>query len=195
MARRAGITRKQVVDAAVSLADRDGLSAVSLATVAAAVGVRSPSLYAHVEGVRGLRRDLALRANQLLAQRLAAAAEGHRDPEQALRALGHAYRAFALEHPGLYASLLPVPRPDQDPEGAAVAAETVAVTAAVLAELGITPERHVDLIRALRAMLHGFVDLELGGGFGLKDPVEASFGTALDLVVGAMAGLGRRRSG
>ncbi len=31
--------------------------------------------------------------------------------------------------------------------------------------------------------LHGFVDLELRGGFGLSDPVERSFAHAVDLIV------------
>ena len=60
------------------------------------------------------------------------------------------------------------------------------VAAEVLTRLGIPPSRHVDLVRTLRAVLHGFVDLELGGGFGLADPVDASFETAVDLVVQAL---------
>ena len=104
----------------------------------------------------------------------------------ALRAVAHEYRAFAHEHPGLYAALLPVPRMDKDPEGAAVAARSVGVTAALLTRLGISSERHVDLIRMLRAMLHGFVDLELGHGFGLDDPIDTSFQAAVDLVIAAI---------
>jgi len=43
-------------------------------------------------------------------------------------------------------------------------------------------------------MLHGFVDLETGGGFGLKDPVDASSGAALDLVVAALVTTGSAAS-
>jgi AcrR family transcriptional regulator len=186
MARKAGITRDRVVEAAAAIADRDGLAAVSLATVAEAVGVRSPSLYSHVDGIDGLRRGLGRRAARQLAERLAAAAEDQTDPGAALRAIAHAYRSFARDHPGLYATLLPAPRPDEDPDGAAAAAEGVRVVAAVLDRLGIAPDRHIDLIRTLRAMLHGFVDLELGHGFGLADPVDASFEAAVDLVVAAV---------
>ena len=62
----------------------------------------------------------------------------------------------------------------------------MAVISAVLGQLGIDAGRHVDLIRTLRAVLHGFVDLELGGGFGLANPVDASFDVAVDLVLGAI---------
>lgn len=190
MARKVGITHAKVLEAATGIADRDGLAVLSLATVAAAIGVRTPSLYSHVDGLDGLRRDLALHANRQLGRRMRSAADGESDPVRALRAIAHAYRGFAREHPGLYASLLPVPRADEDPDGAAAAAEPVATVAGVLAALDITPDRHIDLIRALRAMLHGFVDLENGRGFGLADPVDASFDAALDLVIGALVAQG-----
>src|SRR5687768_17675217 len=115
MARKVGVTKAQVVDAAAVVADRDGLGAMTLATVAGTLGVKAPSLYAHVDGLGGLRRDLRLAANQQLGERMRDAAETADDPVAALTAIGHAYRAFATEHPGLYAGLLPVPRPEDDP--------------------------------------------------------------------------------
>jgi AcrR family transcriptional regulator len=186
MGRKVGLTRAQVVAAAAAVADKHGLAEVSLASVAAALGVRTPSLYAHVDGIAGLRRELAHRASEWLAERLAAAAAGEPSPMASLRAIARAYREFGCAHPGLYAALLPVPPAETDPEGAAGAAEPVQVVVAVLADLGITPDRHIDLIRTFRAVLHGFVDLELGRGFGSADPVDVSFETALDLVIHAL---------
>ncbi len=192
MAPKAGLSREQVIDAAAVIADREGLEAVTLATVAAALGVRSPSLYSHVAGVDGLRRALGRKAATRLAAELGAAAAGHEaDAGAGLRAVAHAYRTFGHDHRGLYAALLPIPRADDDAEGAAAAAEPVRVIATLLDGLGVAGTDHVDVIRAPRALLHGFVDLELGGGFGLVDPVDASFEAALDLVLGALS----RRSG
>ena len=190
MGRKVGLTRPQVVAAAAAVADKQGLAEVSLAAVAAALGVRTPSLYAHVDGLAGLRRELAHRASERLAARLAAAARGEPDPVASLRAIGRAYRAFGRAHPGLYAALLPVPPAETDPEGAARAAEPMRVVVAALADLGITPDRHLGLIHTLHAVLHGFVDLELGRGFGLADSVDDSFESALDLVIHALASPG-----
>lgn len=186
MARKTGLDHDQVLDAAAAIADRDGPASVSLASVAAALGVRSPSLYSHIDGLGGLRRALARRASLELGRRLAAAAEAQADPAAALRCMGHAYRGFAREHPGLYASLLPAAKAADDPQGAAAAAAAAGVVAKALTDLGVPPDRHVDLIRTLRAILHGFVDLENGHGFGLPDPVDASFETALDLFITAL---------
>lgn len=187
MARRVGVTREQVVDVAVAIADRDGWEAVSLATVAAAVGVRSPSLYAHVEGLEGLRHQLRLRANALLAESLTAAVDEAGSAQQALRAIGRAYRAFAKAHPGLYPSLVPAPGLGADDLDAAdAAAAPVRVTMWVLARLGVPDEKQVHLVRTFLAVLHGFLDLELGEAFGFGESVDESFESTLDLVIRAI---------
>jgi AcrR family transcriptional regulator len=188
VARKVGVTKAQVVEAAAVVADRDGLGAVTLTTVASALGVKPPSLYAHVEGLAGLRRDLGLAAARELGRRMADAAGAEPDPRAGLRGMCRAYRGFATRHPGRYAAMLPAPRPDVDPAGAATAAAQVAIVATVLERLGIPAARHVDSIRGLRAMLHGFVDLENGGGFGLSDPVDSSFDAAVEVVIDGLVG-------
>ena len=74
--------------------------------LAEALGVQTPSLYNHVDGLPGLRRELALLSARSLGQCLADAAIGRSGPE-ALAALAQAYRSFIRENPGLYASRPP----------------------------------------------------------------------------------------
>jgi hypothetical protein len=45
----------------------------------------------------------------------------------------------------------------------------------VFAGYGITGTDAVDAARFVRSALHGFVSLELGGGFGLSRSAESSF--------------------
>jgi hypothetical protein len=70
---------------------------------------------------------------------------------------------------------------------AAALAEPVRVVGSVLAGMGIDSATVVPLVRALRASVHGFVDLELRGGFGLADDIDDSFNTTVDLVIEAIA--------
>ncbi|GIE91533.1 transcriptional regulator, TetR family [Actinoplanes regularis] len=185
MGRKVGLTRAQVVAAAATVADRQGLAEVSLATVAATLGVRTPSLYAHVDGLTGLRRALAHRAGERLAACLAAAAAGEPSPAASLRAIARAYRAFARGHPGLYAALRSGPSAETDPEWAGWVAEPTQVIVTVL---GVTTDRHIHLVHTLRAILHGFTDLEQSHGSTPAGPVDDSFETALDLVIHALTG-------
>src|SRR6185312_1842483 len=112
MARR-GLSRAAVVETAARLADRDGYDALTLGAVAAEVGVRPPSLYNHVDGLAGLRRELALAGLTELGERIRDAAVG-RAGEDALLALAAAYRAYAREHPGVYPALQRAPDPGDD---------------------------------------------------------------------------------
>jgi AcrR family transcriptional regulator len=186
MGRKLGLTLEQVVAAAAEVADREGLHALSLASVASKLGVRSPSLYNHVEGFAGLRRQLTLHASSLLAAELADSIDGL-EATDALRAIAVQMRSFAHHHPGLHDSLLPAPPQDEDPEVAAALAESVTVVASVLTAMDIDPMTVIPLIRALRASVHGFVDLELRGGFGRPDDINESFTTTINLVIEAIA--------
>ncbi len=49
-----------MVGTAAALADEQGLDGVTLAALALRLGIRTPSLYNHVAGLEGLRRELAL---------------------------------------------------------------------------------------------------------------------------------------
>jgi AcrR family transcriptional regulator len=185
MGRKLGLTLEQVVEAAAEIADRDGLDALSLASVAANVGVRSPSLYSHVDGLSGMRRQLSIHASNLLTEELTESVDGL-EAIPAIRAIAGQLRSFAHRHPGLYESFLPAPHPEEDPEVAAALARPVGIVASVLADMDIDPAVMIPLIRALRAAIHGFVHLELRGGFGLLDDIDDSFTTTVDLVIEAI---------
>ena len=185
---RAGIDRAAVVAAAARLADADGLEAVTLARLAADLGIRPPSLYNHVAGQEGLRRELALLGVNELGRRLGRATMG-RAGDDALRAFAVAYRDFAHAHPGLYAASLRAP----DPADAALtdaSTEVVGVVVAVLAGYGLDGDDALHAVRALRSVLHGFVALEALGGFGLPLDLDESF---CRLVDGFIAGLRHAR--
>ena len=50
-------------------------------------------------------------------------------------------------------------------------------------QLGFSEKEAVHLIRGLRAILHGFVDLERQAGFGMPQDLNESFNVALDLML------------
>jgi AcrR family transcriptional regulator len=186
MGRKAGITIQDIVDTAAAIADRDGLAAATLSAVAAELGIKTPSLYNHIAGLAGLRRQLALHAAGELTDAFASATKGL-EPGEAIRSAAFAYRRFAAEHPGLYAALLPAPTQHEDPELYQAMGAPVEVIAAKLAVLGMGDEHAIHLIRALRALLHGFADLEAKRGFGMPIDLETSFRRAVDLMIDSFA--------
>ncbi len=177
---RAGLDADAVVDAAGRVADADGLDALSLARVAAELGVRPPSLYAHIGGLGDLRRRLAIRGSRELAGAMQAAVAG-RSGRDALRAAADVYRRYALEHPGYYAALQRAPT-HGDEEWQSAAAAIVGVVVAVLRGYELQGDAAIHAARILRASLHGFVSLEAGGGFAIPLDLDESFARLVDVV-------------
>jgi AcrR family transcriptional regulator len=186
MARSAGITRERLVAVAAGLADANGFEQLALADVAVALGVKLPSLYNHVDGLAGLRRELALLALRTLVERVRHAAVG-KAGDEAVGGVAQAYRAFVLERPGLYGAIVRAPAPD-DAELQRSSAELVEVVLAVLAPYGLAEVEAIHAVRGLRAIAHGFATIEAAGGFGLALDKDESFRR---LVAAYTAGLTR----
>jgi AcrR family transcriptional regulator len=155
-----GLDRAQVVEAAAALVDEQGTESFTLAALAARLGIRSQSIYAHVDGLDQLRRALAVLALEDLGHRLGRAAMG-RTGRDALLALADAHAAFAAERPGLYACSLRSPKGDDE-----LARRIDDVTDpwnAVLASFGLGPREVAHYHRVLWAAIHGFVTLRHQG--------------------------------
>jgi AcrR family transcriptional regulator len=170
---RAGLTPDAVVNAAAAIADKDGLEAVTLARLAADLGVRPPSLYKHVDGLDAIRRALAVKGVTEANRRIVQATVG-KARDEAMFALAHAYWQFARDRPGLYAASLRAARPGE--KDVATAGEALLGTVlSVLSGYGVKGDDALHATRGLRAIIHGFVSLDAAGGFRLKLDLSESF--------------------
>src|SRR6266446_5290260 len=186
MSHRAGLDRSTVVEAAARLVDEEGIEQLTLGRLAERLGVRTPSLYNHVAGLPGLKHDLALFCSRELLDRLLRATIGKSRAED-IFALANAYRAYARETPGRYAFTLQAPDPG-DQVLQAVAQQLVDVVRAVLAPYRLSEEEAIHAIRSLRSIVHGFISLEMAGGFRMPVDLDASFHWLINLYI---AGLSR----
>jgi AcrR family transcriptional regulator len=188
---RQGLSKAQVVDAAARIADAEGLEAVTVARIATELGIQAPSLYNHVAGRDDLIGALGVRALQELGAALTQASVG-RSRDDALQGIAAAYRAYVLEHPGLYSATIRAPEAD-DRERQEAAEKVLQVVYAVLAGYGLEGDDAVHAARAVRSGLHGFASIEVAGGFGIPADRDESFRR---MVAGLAAGLETRpRSG
>ena len=175
MPRRAGpgLDRSAVIQAAEELVDVIGIDQLTLSQLAEHLGIRTPSLYNHVAGLPGLRRELALRCTQELLARLQWATIG-KTGEEAIIALGQAFRAYAREHPGGYACTHQ-PADPSDHELQDVQQRVVDLVLVLLKPYGLSGDDALHVVRGLRSAIHGFISLELMGGFGLPLDLNESF--------------------
>lgn len=173
MSPRAGLDTRTLVLAAADLADEQGMEAVTLAALAAKLGVRSPSLYNHVNGLKGLRTLLAIYGLEELRTVMAASSAGL-SGDAAVHAMSRAYVEFARQRPGLYETTLRAPEQGNTALEEA-GSKILSLILGVLADykLGETGELHA--VRGLRSILHGFASLKNQGGFGMPLDLEDSF--------------------
>ena len=187
---RVGLDPDIVTRAAAVIVDADGVAALTLARLAVELGVAPPSLYKHVAGLDDLIVRVATLSIRRLTDILTTAALG-RSGRQALVAIAHAHRRFAIEHAGLYALTQAAP----EPRSAAQQAEinrTIGVLGAVVEGYGVPDHLSIHAIRLVRAGLHGFVDIEGRGGFQMPDALDDSFLMIVDALDAALGGLGDR---
>jgi AcrR family transcriptional regulator len=186
MSPRAGLHRASVVQAAAARLDAapNGWETLSLADLAESLGVRTPSLYKHIDGLPALRREMTLLALNELGDCLMQAAVG-RSSDEAVVACAHAYRRFAHEHPGLYAATQRVSEPgDRDLEAAS--GRVVGVMVRVLAAYGLEGDDALHAVRLFRSLTHGFVSLEMSQGFGLPLDLDETYRRLVDMFLAGL---------
>ncbi len=173
MSPRIGLNLQMIVQAAIAIADEHGVQAVTLSVLAQQLKVRSPSLYNHIDGLPGLRREMALAGLQQLKETIMMAAVG-RAGDLAIREVFRAYLSFVRKHPGLYEATLYVPeQPDEQIEQ--LSQHILDLVIQVLGAYQLTDEQMIHATRGLRSVLHGFSSLERSKGFALKEDVDESF--------------------
>lgn len=170
---RGGLNRERVVQMASTIADTDGLDAVNLTRVAKELGTSQPALYRYVDSFEDLQRALGLRAREMLAARLSDAAIGVAG-DDAIRALGYAWRAMVNEHPGLYAATDRYPCAG-DAEAEAAVNNIVGILARSLSHYQLSEDDEVHAARSLRSAFHGFSHLESGDGHPHDQNLTDSF--------------------
>ena len=161
--------RQEILDAALAIADKDGLDAVSMRAVAERVGVTPMALYRHFDA------KVALLDGML--ERLVTSLQPERMTgtwDERLTSLAHAYRGVAQRHP--WSAQLLFSRPSVTPD----AARVTEFIYASLRQAGV-PEAQVGrLERLVTTFVIGYAASEVLGRFAER-PVDFSAEFETDL--------------
>ncbi|GGX96972.1 TetR/AcrR family transcriptional regulator [Streptomyces anandii] len=164
---RAGLSVERLTRAGAELADEVGFDQVTVSALARRFDVKVASLYSHLKSSQDLKTRIALLALEELADRAADALAG-RAGKDALAAFADVYRDYAREHPGRYAAA----RFRLDPETAAASAgvRQALMIRAILRGYDLAEPDQTHAVRLLGSVFHGYVSLELAGGFSHSAP-------------------------
>ncbi|HSK87249.1 MAG TPA: WHG domain-containing protein [Anaerolineales bacterium] len=181
------LDKQAVLQAAANLVNAEGMTSLTLSRLAEELGIRSPSLYNHVDGLPGLHSELAVMNARLIADRLNEAAIGKSGVELFMN-VAQAFRNYVKENPGLYMSSLRASGNLTAPDENLIREEerSLKVGLAVMASLGLQGEDGIHALRAFRSMVHGFATLEVAGGFGLPQDRDESFRRLAEALVNGL---------
>lgn len=181
-----------VIKTAARIADESGIDSLTLTTVARSLGTSQPALYRHVDSYDDLVRSLGLQARELLAQRLMESAVGVAG-EDAVRAVGLAWRQMVADHPGLYAATDRFPCAG-DPELEQAVDRVVRTLQMALSDFNLSADREVHVARTMRSAFHGFSHLEAGDGHPLEQDLDDSFDQLIELICSGIRAIPDRPS-
>lgn len=172
-----GDLRRALVDAALQIVERDGLSALSLRAVAREAGVSPAAPYHHFKDKQDLMQAVGAAGFDRLTDAMLAAKARAPSAEAALTALGVAYVCFARKHPALYTLMWDcsrheggTPEPDSEKRAYNVLEQTIVEAGVASAD---------DLVRLKLAAAsawtraHGLSEM---AGFVQFDPLKEALG-------------------
>ncbi|KAA3644594.1 MAG: TetR/AcrR family transcriptional regulator [Chloroflexi bacterium] len=190
MAKTRKLTRQVVVETAARLVDQAGsFEAISLAQLAAALDIRVPSLYNHVDGLKGLKYALTIYWANEFHRYVNETIQG-KSGREALIAFAKTYRQSAKDHPGLYPLMLRAPE-EHEEELAAIHTQFLNTVMLMLGSFGINGDQALHAIRGFRSLLHGFVSLDQVGGFGMPLDLDHSYELLTNMMIDGLEQLAR----
>lgn len=174
------VSAEELVTAIRAIAEKDGVDAVTMSSVAAAVGLRAPSLYKRAANRLDLLRLAADDAASELGAEIALIAAASDDPREVLAETARALRTLATRSPRVTTLLFCAPNPASNPSPETVAPIMAQLLGAVST---IAPDDPLSAARTLTAWAYGFCTMEQNGGFRQSGDVDAAFERGLEIVL------------
>lgn len=169
-----GLDKEMVILAAAELVAEKGYQNFSLHEVASKLGVKTASLYKHIDNLKDVQSQVGIYAFTKLQERLMEGQSNKNDAQEAMMLMALNYRKFAKENPQLYKTIIHMP----DANSAELIEEGKNILSGLQAMMEKINIAQVDIIhfeRGLRSCMHGFITLEEAGFFANEVSVEESY--------------------
>ena len=176
-----------ILDVAAKMTDEKGIANITLKSLAEELGVKSPSLYKHIQGLDELHKELMLYSWKLLEKDMMKAAIG-KAKDDAIIALCYAYRNFVKLHSGLFETMQWYNMYKSD-EHLQATDELVSILFQVLDGYDLLEEQKVHIVRMLRGFLQGFLAIENHDGFGNSLTIDDTFDFSLQILLNGIHNL------
>jgi len=151
---RKNLNEEMIVDVAIKLIEETGYKEFTMRDLAARLDIKASSLYNHVYGIAEIKSAIGSRASKMLNTALAESVKG-KERDEAVKAATRTYRAFAKEHPELYATIIEMPMNDENMPFSECP-YSLQPLANVIGDYNITKDTLINYFRSLMSAIHGF---------------------------------------
>ncbi len=188
MAQRAQINFVKILETAIDICNEEGYEQLTLSCISERLGIKTPSLYNHIQGLSDLKQKMANYGLKMLYDSIIHSVIGCIGDE-AITSASKVYIEFVSKNPGLYSSISKVPDP-YEIEFDELSNQLVQVFIKLLGVYNLTDEESIYAVRGLRSLLHGFSAIQIDNGFRMNYSQEDS----LDFIINTfMEGLKHKK--
>lgn len=181
---RTGLSREEILQKAIELANEKGINYLSVTTLSECLGIKKPSLYYHVQTVEEVIQLIMIYGWQKVSTEIVEQAEDE-NPETAINNYARLFYKFAKENPGVFEAMLWYNKYVSDQLKNATEG-LYKFFFEQTGKMGIGLEKANHLLRTFRAFLEGFILLEAHNSFGNPASVEESFEISLQVLIEGM---------
>jgi len=175
------LTKEAVLAAAVRIAEEKGSSALSMQELAGALGIIPSSLYNHISGLDEAKKYIVQFAGESLIAVIRDHVLGY-SGNDALLKVAFAFREFAVAHPELYKAIcvctdIPEYKLNEEDQ------EFVRVLHRILEHYSLNETQKTHFGRAFRSSMHGFISIELSGGFKSTANIDETYMIMINQII------------
>jgi len=174
-------TKADVIQTAADIADKNGLSNVSLKAVAESLNIRTPSLYNHIDSLESLLREIANNGMKTMNERMMQAAIG-KIGDDAVKSVGITYLDYMIEHPGIYETIQWATWHGTEETGK-IFDNYLSLLKTLALSCNFNPTNIDEILNLLTGVLHGYTTLQLRYALSRPDEVRTALSIALDTVL------------
>jgi len=178
---RTGLSKEEILEKAVALANEKGLSYLSVTTIAEYLGIKKPSLYNHMNTIDDIRKSIMIYGWKKVSEEIISDIS-FEDPKENLMEYGRRFYKYTIDNPGVFEAMLWYNKYSDN-----VLLETTEGLYSFFFtqtdNLGVERDVANHLLRTYRAFLEGFIMLQIHNSFGNPISVDESFKISMNVLI------------
>lgn len=175
------VSKNMVIETASNIADNNGLSGVSLKTVAESLNIKTPSLYNHIKSLEELLREVAHNGMRTMNERMVKIAVG-KTGKEAIQSVSIEYLNYMIEHPGIYETIQWASWHGTE-ETTNIYNDYLSLLTTLIQSCNLNENYTLEILNMLTGIIHGYTTLQLRNAFSEPEKVRMELADVVDTLL------------